>query len=117
MSPLAIEATVNNPDGFPAPRKIVMGYPLIQVRDDDSERWLRRRRRTDGYYDSLRFMKTFMAVVERCPRTGLHVGCVPGGAHSQVKTLDELQQNMQEVIAMLLEDGEPRKSSLYAPQS
>jgi predicted RNase H-like HicB family nuclease len=34
---------------------------------------------------------------------------VPGfpGAHSQGETLDELQENMREVIAMLLEDGEP----------
>jgi predicted RNase H-like HicB family nuclease len=35
---------------------------------------------------------------------------VPGfpGAHSQAETLDELQHNMQEVIEMLLEDGEPK---------
>jgi len=34
---------------------------------------------------------------------------IPGfpGAHSQGETLDELQANLQEVIAMLLEDGEP----------
>jgi hypothetical protein len=34
---------------------------------------------------------------------------LPGfpGAHSQGETLDELQENMREVIAMLLEDGEP----------
>lgn len=54
-------------------------------------------------------MKTFTAVVERCPDTGLYVGFVPGfpGAHSQGATLDELQKNMEEVISMLLEDGEP----------
>jgi predicted RNase H-like HicB family nuclease len=35
---------------------------------------------------------------------------VPGfpGAHSQGETLDELHENLREVIAMLLEDGEPR---------
>ena len=35
---------------------------------------------------------------------------MPGfpGAHSQAETLDELQHNMQEVIEMLLEDGEPK---------
>ncbi len=51
----------------------------------------------------------FTAVVEQCKDTGLYVGYVPGftGAHSQGKTLDELNNNMQEVIAMLLEDGAP----------
>jgi predicted RNase H-like HicB family nuclease len=54
-------------------------------------------------------MRVFTAVVERCRDTGLYVGYVPGfaGAHSQAATLDELNQNLQEVIAMLLEDGEP----------
>ena len=54
-------------------------------------------------------MKTYTAVVERCPDTGLYVGYVPGfpGAHSQAETLDELNRNIQEVIAMLLEEGEP----------
>ena len=51
----------------------------------------------------------FTAVVEHCKETGLYVGYVPGftGAHSQGKTLDELNKNMQEVIAMLLKDGMP----------
>lgn len=55
-------------------------------------------------------MKTFNAVVERDPATGLYVGHVPGfpGAHSQGESLDELRANLQEVIAMLLEDGEPK---------
>lgn len=54
-------------------------------------------------------MKTFTAIVERDPETGTYVGYVPGfpGAHSQGDSLDELQANLQEVIAMLLEDGEP----------
>jgi predicted RNase H-like HicB family nuclease len=43
------------------------------------------------------------------------VGHVPGfaGAHSQGETLDELQENMREVIAMLLEDGEPPVESEF----
>jgi len=55
-------------------------------------------------------MKNFTAVVERDPVTGLLVGYVPGfpGAHSQAATLDELNVNLREVIAMLLEDGEPK---------
>ena len=54
-------------------------------------------------------MKTYTAVVERCPETKLFVGYIPGfpGAHSQGATLDELNQNLQEVVTMLLEDGEP----------
>ena len=54
-------------------------------------------------------MRSFTVVIERCPDTGLYVGYVPGfpGAHSQGETLDELRENMREVIAMLLEDGEP----------
>ena len=55
-------------------------------------------------------MKIYTAVVERDPVTGLLVGYVPGftGAHTQAGTLDELQINLREVVAMLLEDGEPR---------
>jgi predicted RNase H-like HicB family nuclease len=58
-------------------------------------------------------MKTYTAVVEQCPDTGLYVGYVPGfaGAHSQAATLDELNKNLREVIEMLLEDGEPRLSA------
>ena len=54
-------------------------------------------------------MRTFTAVIERDPDTGLLVGYVPGfpGAHSQGATLDELHRNLAEVLEMLLEDGEP----------
>ncbi len=60
-------------------------------------------------------MKTYTAVVERCPDTGLFVGYVPGfpGAHSQAETLDELNHNLREVIQMLLEDGEPRLETQF----
>ena len=55
-------------------------------------------------------MQAYTAVVEKCPDTNLYVGYVPGspGAHSQAESLDELQANLKEVIAMLLEDGDPR---------
>ena len=58
-------------------------------------------------------MRLWTAVIERCPDTGLYVGYVPGfpGAHSQGSTLDELQENLREVIAMLIEDGEPEMES------
>jgi predicted RNase H-like HicB family nuclease len=53
-------------------------------------------------------MRRFVAIVERCPDTGLYVGWVPGvpGAHSQGESLDELHRNLQEVLQMLQEDGE-----------
>jgi predicted RNase H-like HicB family nuclease len=64
---------------------------------------------------STKRVKTYTAVVERCPDTGLYVGYVPGfpGAHSQAETLDELNRNLREVIGMLLEDGEPPLEAQY----
>ncbi len=55
-------------------------------------------------------MRSYTAVVEQCPDTGLYVGYVPGfpGAHSQAATLDELNKNLREVLEMLLEEGEPK---------
>ena len=60
-------------------------------------------------------MRSFSFVVERDPDTGLYVGYVPGwpGAHSQGASLDELQRNLQEVIGMLLEDGDPKLESEF----
>ena len=54
-------------------------------------------------------MRSYTAVVERCPDTGLFVGYVPGfpGAHSQGETLEELNDNLTEVIAMILDEGAP----------
>ena len=54
-------------------------------------------------------MRTFTAAVEKDADTSLYVGYVPGfpGAHTQAETLDELRSNLHEVIAMLLEEGEP----------
>ncbi len=60
-------------------------------------------------------MKNFTAVTQRDSDTGLYVGWVPGfaGAHSQGETLDELRVNLQEVIGMLLEEGDPRLDSVF----
>lgn len=54
-------------------------------------------------------MRTYTAVVEKCPDTGFFVGYVPGfpGAHSQGESLDELNRNLREVLELLLADGEP----------
>jgi predicted RNase H-like HicB family nuclease len=50
-------------------------------------------------------MKTFTAYVEFDEETKQYVGVVPGmtGAHSQGKTLDELQKNLKEVLELCLE--------------
>lgn len=60
-------------------------------------------------------MKHFTAVIEKDADTGVYVGWVPGfpGAHTQGDSLDELRANLQEVIAMLLEDGDPRLESVF----
>lgn len=60
-------------------------------------------------------MQTFNVIIERDPDTGLLVGSVPGwpGAHSQGETFEELRDNLREVIAMLLEDGDPQFESEF----
>jgi predicted RNase H-like HicB family nuclease len=52
-------------------------------------------------------MKSYTAIVERDPQTGLYVGYVPGvpGAHSQGETLEELRGNLKEVLELLEEGG------------
>ena len=54
-------------------------------------------------------MRSYTAVIERDAEAGLLVGYIPGfrGAHSQGASMEELQRNLAEVVAMLLEDGEP----------
>jgi predicted RNase H-like HicB family nuclease len=60
-------------------------------------------------------MRTFTAVIEKCKDTGLLVGYILGlaGAHSQAESLDELQQNLQEVLQLVLSDGEPNGESEF----
>ncbi|MBF0574112.1 MAG: type II toxin-antitoxin system HicB family antitoxin [Desulfamplus sp.] len=60
-------------------------------------------------------MKIYTAIIEKCHKTGLYVGFVPGlqGAHSQGETIDELNRNMKEVIEMILEDGIPEIESEF----
>jgi predicted RNase H-like HicB family nuclease len=63
-------------------------------------------------------MKTYTAVVERSAETGLFVGFIPGfpGAHTQAESLDELNANLREVLA-LLEDGEPQIEAEFVGSS
>lgn len=60
-------------------------------------------------------MKNYTAIIEYSDDTKLYVGYVPGfsGAHSQGSTIDELIKNLQEVIEMLLEEGEPALESNF----
>ncbi len=52
-------------------------------------------------------MKTFTAYLEWDPEAKLYVGFVPGipGAHTQGRSLDELQQNLKEVLELCLEES------------
>jgi len=61
------------------------------------------------YFERRGNLRTYTAVIEKCPDTGLFVGYIPGlrGAHSQGETLDEVNQNLKEVVELLLEDGDP----------
>ena len=49
------------------------------------------------------------------PGYGPYVGYVPGfpGAHSQGDTLEELNRNLKEVIALLLDEGVPELVGEY----
>jgi predicted RNase H-like HicB family nuclease len=51
-------------------------------------------------------MPNLTAYVEQDPETQLYVGLVPGlpGAHTQAASLDELRANLEEVVALLLEE-------------
>ncbi len=52
-------------------------------------------------------MKTyhFTAQIEKDHESGFFIGSIPNlpGAHTQAKTLDELQKNLNEVLALCLE--------------
>jgi predicted RNase H-like HicB family nuclease len=60
-------------------------------------------------------MRNYTAIVEFCEETKLFIGYIPGfpGAHTQAKSLDELNENLHEVIEMLLEDGEPQMTTSF----
>ena len=58
--------------------------------------------------------RTFTAYVEFDEDSKLYVGIVPGlpGAHSQGATLDELNRNLREVVALILEEKAARGEAL-----
>jgi len=56
----------------------------------------------------------FMSYIEKDPETGLYVATVPSlpGAHTQAKTLDELQKNIKEVVELCLQELSEEEKAL-----
>lgn len=52
---------------------------------------------------------TYTAITNYCPDKNMYFGCIQGfpGAHTQGKTLKELNDNLKEVISMLNNDNVP----------
>jgi predicted RNase H-like HicB family nuclease len=50
---------------------------------------------------------SYTAIIEQDTATGFYVAYIPDlpGAHTQAETLEELKQNLQEVVALVLEDA------------
>ena len=59
-------------------------------------------------------MTSLTAVVEQDRETCLYIGVIPGlpGAHTQAATLDELRANLEEVVALVLEEDASLRESL-----
>jgi predicted RNase H-like HicB family nuclease len=60
--------------------------------------------------------RTYTAYIEYDSDTESYVGTVPGlpGAHSQGKSLDELQTNLREVVQLVLEERKARGEPIDA---
>ena len=63
--------------------------------------------RMDRLWHDIGVMATVTAYVERDPETGFYVAIVPGvrGAHTQAESLDELNANLAEVLALCVAEG------------
>ena len=57
----------------------------------------------------------YTAVIERDTATGLLVGSVPGirGAHTSGQTVDEVRGNLEEVLALLREQGALNEEAVF----
>ena len=74
--------------------------------------------RNTGWRKAVRFALTENPVLDRAERGGEVFRLVAGskqanGAHSQGETLEELNDNLREVTALVLEDGEPEMDGEY----
>ena len=61
-------------------------------------------------------VRTFTAVVERCPDSGVHFGYIPGlaDARTQGETPDELNANLVKTVLHIFEEGEPAFETEFA---
>lgn len=52
--------------------------------------------------------------IEKDPESGMYIATVPSipGAHTQAKSLDELQKNLKEVVALCLEEMSSEEKKL-----
>ncbi len=59
--------------------------------------------------------RAYTAIIEKDVATGLYVAYVPDlpGAHTQGKTLKELNKNLKEVVALVLENDNDQKPESY----
>ena len=61
----------------------------------------------------MRLIMKITSYIEKDPETGMYIATVPSipGAHTQAKTLDDLQRNLQEVVILCLQemDAEDKK--------
>jgi len=60
----------------------------------------------------MKAQNSYTAVIEKDTATGFYVAYVPGlpGAHTQAETMEELQSNLREVLALVLEDNDLKKA-------
>lgn len=56
----------------------------------------------------------FTSYIEYDAESDLYIGTVPSipGAHTQGKTLDEVQQNLKEVVALCFQEMDPEEKKL-----
>lgn len=69
-------------------------------------------------YSIIKAMKSassYTAIIEKDVATGLYVAYIPDlpGAHTQGETLEELNKNLKEVVALVLEDDNDQKPESY----
>lgn len=55
---------------------------------------------------AMKTARVYTAIIEQDMPTGMYVAHVPDlpGAHTQAETLEELQDNLEEVVSLVLED-------------
>lgn len=59
--------------------------------------------------------RTYTAIIEKDAATSLYVAYIPDlpGAHTQGETLEELNKNLKEVVALVLEGDDNQKPESY----